>query len=147
MKLLLSVDELDLSVRGANCLKTLKIRYIGDLVQRTPAELLRTRNFGRKTLVEIQKQLAELDLRLNMELPEWSPELINEIKKKFAENLTALRRDRAKKLGQRIYGTASTLEDELSSLAKLAGSDRNSRIVTKYFGWTGDGTTNLEAVA
>ncbi len=68
-----SVDELELSVRSANCLKNADIRYIGDLVQKTEAEMLKTKNFGRKSLNEIKEILAEMGLNLGMKLENWSP--------------------------------------------------------------------------
>src|SRR6202040_789925 len=61
------VDELELSVRSANCLKNDNIVYIGDLIQKTEAEMLRTPNFGRKSLNEIKAVLAEMGLHLGME--------------------------------------------------------------------------------
>jgi DNA-directed RNA polymerase subunit alpha len=63
-----SVDELELSVRSANCLKNADIRYIGELVQKTEAEMLKTKNFGRKSLNEIKEILAEMGLMLGMKL-------------------------------------------------------------------------------
>lgn len=77
------VDELELSVRSANCLKNDNIVYIGDLVQKTEAEMLRTPNFGRKSLNEIKEVLEQMDLRLGMELPAWPPENIEELAKKL----------------------------------------------------------------
>jgi hypothetical protein len=67
--LLKKVDELELSVRSANCLKNDNIIYIGDLVQKTEAEMLRTPNFGRKSLNEIKEVLASMGLRLGMDIP------------------------------------------------------------------------------
>ena len=63
-----SVDELELSVRSANCLKNANIRLIGELVQKTEAEMLKTKNFGRKSLNEIKEILAEMSLSLGMKL-------------------------------------------------------------------------------
>ncbi len=63
-----SVEELELSVRSANCLKNANIRYIGELVQKTEAEMLKTKNFGRKSLNEIKEVLSEMDLTLGMKL-------------------------------------------------------------------------------
>jgi DNA-directed RNA polymerase subunit alpha len=63
-----SVDELELSVRSANCLQNANIRYIGELVQRTEAEMLKTKNFGRKSLNEIKEVLASMGLELGMTL-------------------------------------------------------------------------------
>ena len=77
------VDELELSVRSANCLKNDNIVYIGDLVQKTEAEMLRAPNFGRKSLNEIKEVLAQMGLKLGMELPGWPPENIEELAKKL----------------------------------------------------------------
>ncbi len=66
--LLRSVDELELSVRSANCLQNANIRYIGELVQRTEAEMLKTKNFGRKSLNEIKEVLSSMNLSLGMAL-------------------------------------------------------------------------------
>lgn len=66
-----SVDELELSVRSANCLKNADIRYIGELVQKTEAEMLKTKNFGRKSLNEIKEILAEMGLSLGMKLDDF----------------------------------------------------------------------------
>lgn len=77
------VEELELSVRSANCLKNDNITYIGDLVQKTEAEMLRTPNFGRKSLNEIKEVLEQMSLRLGMEIPGWPPEDIEEMAKKL----------------------------------------------------------------
>jgi DNA-directed RNA polymerase subunit alpha len=66
-----SVDELELSVRSANCLQNANIHYIGDLVQKTEAEMLKTKNFGRKSLKEIKEILAQMGLSLGMKIPNW----------------------------------------------------------------------------
>jgi DNA-directed RNA polymerase subunit alpha len=71
--LLRSVDELELSVRSANCLKHANIKLIGDLVQKTEAEILATKNFGRKSLNEIKEILSEMGLSLGMKLDHWPP--------------------------------------------------------------------------
>ena len=71
--LLRSVDELDLSVRAENCLQAANIKSIGDLVMKTEAEMLRTKNFGRKSLKEIKELLAEMGLTLGMKLENWPP--------------------------------------------------------------------------
>jgi DNA-directed RNA polymerase subunit alpha len=81
--LLKKVDELELSVRSANCLKNDNIVYIGDLIQKSEAEMLRTPNFGRKSLNEIKEVLAQMGLHLGMEVPNWPPENIEELAKKF----------------------------------------------------------------
>ena len=79
--LLRKVDELELSVRSANCLKNDNIVYIGDLIQKTESEMLRTPNFGRKSLNEIKEILAQMGLHLGMEAPNWPPENIEELAK------------------------------------------------------------------
>jgi len=84
--LLRKVDELELSVRSANCLKNDNIVYIGDLVQKTEAEMLRTPNFGRKSLNEIKEVLAQMGLHLGMEVPGWPPENIDELAKRFEDH-------------------------------------------------------------
>ena len=83
--LLKKVDELELSVRSANCLKNDNIIYIGDLVQKTESEMLRTPNFGRKSLNEIKEVLSSMGLRLGMEIPGWPPENIEEMAKKLEQ--------------------------------------------------------------
>ena len=83
--LLKKVDELELSVRSANCLKNDNIVYIGDLIQKTEAEMLRTPNFGRKSLNEIKEVLSGMALHLGMDVEEWLPENIEDLAKKFED--------------------------------------------------------------
>jgi len=83
--LLRKVDELELSVRSANCLKNDNIIYIGDLVQKTEADMLRTPNFGRKSLNEIKEVLSQMGLHLGMEIAEWPPENIEDMAKKLED--------------------------------------------------------------
>lgn len=83
--LLKKVDELELSVRSANCLKNDNIVYIGDLIQKTEAEMLRTPNFGRKSLNEIKEVLSGMGLHLGMDVEEWPPENIEDMAKKFED--------------------------------------------------------------
>ncbi|MEQ1770411.1 MAG: DNA-directed RNA polymerase subunit alpha [Devosia sp.] len=84
--LLKKVDELDLSVRSANCLKNDNIVYIGDLIQKTEAEMLRTPNFGRKSLNEIKEVLAQMGLHLGMDVPNWPPENIDDLAKRYEDH-------------------------------------------------------------
>ena len=84
--LLKKVEELELSVRSMNCLKNDNIIYIGDLVQKTEPEMLRTPNFGRKSLNEIKEVLSSMSLYLGMEIPNWPPDNIAELSKKLEEN-------------------------------------------------------------
>jgi len=75
-----NVDELELSVRASNCLKTANIRTIADLVQKTEAELLKTKNFGKKSLNEIKTILGEMSLSLGMRL---DPEELERLRSQF----------------------------------------------------------------
>ena len=84
--LLKKVDELELSVRSANCLKNDNIVYIGDLIQKSEGEMLRTPNFGRKSLNEIKEVLAQMGLHLGMDVTGWPPENIEELAKRFEEH-------------------------------------------------------------
>jgi len=83
--LLKKVDELELSVRSANCLKNDNIIYIGDLVQHSESEMLRTPNFGRKSLNEIKEVLSHMGLHLGMEIANWPPENIEDMAKRMEE--------------------------------------------------------------
>ena len=83
--LLKKVDELELSVRSANCLKNDNIVYIGDLVQKTESEMLKTPNFGRKSLNEIKEVLSSMNLRFGMDVADWPPENIEELARKFED--------------------------------------------------------------
>ena len=85
--LLKKVDELELSVRSANCLKNDNIVYIGDLIQKSEAEMLRTPNFGRKSLNEIKEVLAGMGLHLGMDVPSWPPEDIEGLAKKYEDHM------------------------------------------------------------
>ncbi len=83
--LLKKVDELELSVRSANCLKNDNIVYIGDLIQKSEGEMLRTPNFGRKSLNEIKEVLAQMGLHLGMEVTAWPPENIEDLAKRYED--------------------------------------------------------------
>jgi DNA-directed RNA polymerase subunit alpha len=85
-----SVSELELSVRSANCLKNADIKYIGELVQRTESEMLKTKNFGRKSLNEIKEILADMDLHLGMVIPNFPSR----------EDLDRMRQERESYIGE-----------------------------------------------
>ena len=80
--LLVKVNDLGLSIRSSNCLRNDNIVYVGDLVQKTEGEMLRSPNFGRKSLNEVREVLAEKGLHLGMEIPNWPPENIEELCRK-----------------------------------------------------------------
>ncbi|MHA1598298.1 MAG: DNA-directed RNA polymerase subunit alpha [Alphaproteobacteria bacterium] len=83
--LLRKVEELELSVRSANCLKNDNIIYIGDLVQKSEGDMLRTPNFGRKSLNEIKEVLSQMGLHLGMEIANWPPENIEDLAKRLED--------------------------------------------------------------
>ncbi len=84
--LLKKVYDLDeLSVRATNCLKNDNIVYVGDLVQKTESEMLKTPNFGRKSLNEIKEKLAKIGLKFGMEVTGWPPENIEELARKYED--------------------------------------------------------------
>jgi hypothetical protein len=105
------VDELDFSVRTANCLKNDNVVYIGDLVQKTEGEMLRTPNFGRKCMNEIKELLAPMGLHLGMRVPGWPPENIEELAARFEPHID-------KHIEAYAKGTTriSTLETELDTI-------------------------------
>jgi DNA-directed RNA polymerase subunit alpha len=80
-----SVDELELSVRSANCLQNANIQLIGELVQRTEQDMLKTKNFGRKSLKEIKEILVTMGLSLGMKLDNW-PQMLERWKAQQAQN-------------------------------------------------------------
>jgi len=81
-----SVAELELSVRSANCLKNADIKFIGELVQKTESEMLKTKNFGRKSLNEIKEILADMDLHLGMTIPDFPSRVELERRRQESEN-------------------------------------------------------------
>jgi DNA-directed RNA polymerase subunit alpha len=87
IQLLRKVDDLELSVRSQNCLKNDNIVYIGDLVVKSEGEMLKTPNFGRKSLNEIKELLQSMNLKFGMYVPGWPPENIEELVKKFEDQL------------------------------------------------------------
>ena len=97
------MDELELSVRSANCLKNDNIVYIGDLIQKTEAEMLRTPNFGRKSLNEIKEVLSGMGLHLGMDVEDWPPDNIEDLAKKFEDSKRVLRNPAGKPGGTRKH--------------------------------------------
>jgi DNA-directed RNA polymerase alpha subunit len=146
IKLLRGVEELDLSARSSKVLKRLNIKFIGDLVQKTVAELLKTRNFGRTSLAEINKKLAQLGLCLGMSVPDWTPENIEKGLTRFAKELKEERIREAEKFRQEYGVTPNILEEELGLLTTLTETKRNREIVTRLLGWDGRGAKTLQTV-
>jgi DNA-directed RNA polymerase subunit alpha len=83
--LLRKVDEMEISVRAQNCLRNDNIMYIGDLVTRTESDMLKTPNFGRKSLNEIKELLASMGLKFGMEIPGWPPQNVEELSKSYED--------------------------------------------------------------
>ena len=83
--LLKKVSDIELSVRSANCLQNDNIIYIGDLVRKTEPEMLKTPNFGRKSLNEIKQVLSEMGLKFGMEIDGWPPKNIEELAKRYED--------------------------------------------------------------
>jgi DNA-directed RNA polymerase subunit alpha len=79
--LLKPIDELELTVRSANCLKAENIQYIGDLIQRTEVDLLKTPNLGKKSLNEIKAVLAEMGLNFGVRIDNWPPASIRTVER------------------------------------------------------------------
>jgi ribosomal protein L17 len=90
--LLKTIDELELSVRSYNCLKNENIIYVGDLVTRTEAEMLKTANFGRKSLNELKENLKNMGLNFGMKLSDWPPQNLDDLlkMKNFVERIITL---------------------------------------------------------
>ena len=83
---MLTIDKKLVKRNALNCLKNDNIVYIGDLIQKTEAEMLRTPNFGRKSLNEIKEVLSGMGLHLGMDVEDWPPDNIEELAKKFEDN-------------------------------------------------------------
>ena len=81
--LLKKIEDLELSVRSMNCLRGENITYLGDLVHKTESEMLKTPNFGRKSLNEIKAILSNLGLSLGLSFPAWPPENLEELAKNY----------------------------------------------------------------
>ena len=114
------VDDLELTVRSANCLKAENIYYIGDLVQRSESELLKTPNLGKKSLTEIKDVLAKYQLELGMKIDHWPPPGLNleHSEERAAARRASLMLEGAEldkptpRSGQRLAGGDDTAEDE-----------------------------------
>jgi hypothetical protein len=118
-----SVDELGLSVRAAICLQNSHIKYIGDLVQKTEAEMLRTPNFGRMSLNEIKEMLVQMGLHLGMEVPGWRPDNIEDLA--TPDNIEDLAKNkmRVALLEKEINTVCQSLNDPwVSSVVALGGA-------------------------
>jgi hypothetical protein len=139
--LLRNIEELDLSIRARNCLKSKGIKLIGELVQKKPSELLQTINFGKKSLAEIRSKLNKVKLDIGMEIIGWNEENVKKALRDYSLELNRLRQSEAK---ERFFKKSEGLEADLARLAVLAGKERDRDIVIKYLGWDGKGGRTLE---
>ena len=132
--LLKKVDELELSVRSANCLKNDNIVYIGDLIQKSEAEMLRTPNFGRKSLNEIKEVLASMGLHLGMAVENWPPDNIEDLAKKYEDQFSR-ERGRPRSSERRMEsGRMPALPDEIGDTMRhgsAAGSSTARRATAR----------------
>lgn len=144
-KLLISIDELAFSERTLHCLVMINVKYIGDLVQKSNADLLRVKNFGRKSLKEIVDKLALIDLQLDMYVPTWTTNSIQNSLTQFAKQIKEEDEIIARKL-QETNPKISTIEDELFYLTSPVKMN-NRLMVLEYFGWNGKPPLTLREVA
>jgi hypothetical protein len=115
------IDELDFTVRSANCFKNDNIVYIGDLVQKTEGEMLRTPNFGVRPLQDTKAVLAQMGLHFGMEVPGWPPENIEDLVR--GEDL--VRKERIAVLETEINTICQSLDDPWPSEVVALGSTNN----------------------
>ena len=147
IKLLRVVDELDLSTRSVNVLKTLGIKYIGDLVHLTEWELLQLRNFGKKSILEIQAKLKNMDLFFGMNILGWPPDDTNKLVERYATELEKVRKQEELARREVLDVKVINLEDEFyECLGSLEKNKRDTQIISRLFGWDGNEPKTLEAV-
>jgi len=141
------VEDLNLSVRSYRCLKTEKIEFVGDLVQRSESSLLKLRNFGRKSLLEIKEKLSELNLALGMTIKDWADIDSNDLLQKHNDLIKKDKEAQKREIKKNFEEKFEFLEDELYYIANhLSKSVRDADIVIKYFGWAGNLPKTLESV-
>ncbi len=119
-------DDLELSVRSANCLKNARIRYVGDLVTKTEQEMLRTKNFGRKSLNEIKEILKTMGLSLGMEVEGWPPKGL--YRKEFQNNAYSSSKQAEGAVEMQEKGISSTDEVAVSSVANIDSKENPSEL-------------------
>lgn len=141
-KLIRKIEELDLPFRAINCLHTLGIKYIGDLVQKTPQDLIVMANFGRKSLSDTSRKLSSIGLSLNMKVDGWS-ELRSGSSSRGRENESA---EGQKPLFVHETPQVRFLEEELYFIACLIKGDNYRHTLVTYYGWDGQGRKSLRAI-
>lgn len=105
--MLQAIDELDLTVRSANCLKAENIYYVGDLIQRSEMELLKTPNLGKKSLTEIKDVLASKGLSLGMHLDNWPPTSLEQNKTELIQHKNRVVKMRHRNSGRKLNRNSS----------------------------------------
>jgi len=141
------VEDLNLSVRSYRCLKKEHIEFVGDLAQRSEASLLKLRNFGRKSLLEIKEKLSELNLALGMTINDWPDIDSNDLLQKHNDLIKKDKEAQKHEIKKKFEEKFEFLEDELYYIANhLNQIKRNADIAIKYFGWAGNLPRTLESV-
>lgn len=144
LNLFITVSELLLSQRAMNCMNDVKIVYVGDLATKTEYELLKIKNMGRKSVIEIKSKLSRMGLHLGMQLPEWSQNNVEEEIKLLSDELEIHRKDSAQIFLSDIKH-AAFLEEELIHFVEMFSKGKNIPIVTSFFGFDGKGKKTLES--
>ena len=126
---MMRVDELELSVRSANCLRNDGIIYIGTLVHKSEVEMRRTANFGRKSLIEIKEVLAQLGLQLEMDIPGWPPSNLDQLSKQIAPFLR-----RVDDLELSIRSANCLRNDDIFYIGELVQKSEAEMLRTPNFG-------------
>ena len=141
------IEDLNLSARSYNCLKNDKIEFIGDLIQRSEASLLKRKNFGRKSLLEIKEKLSGLHLTLGMIIRDWSDIGSEEFLERQIELIKKDKIEQRTKTIRFFRENFEFLEDELYYIANhLNKTKRDADIVIKHLGWSGNIPRTLESV-
>ncbi|MBP7509447.1 MAG: hypothetical protein KA807_16665 [Prolixibacteraceae bacterium] len=145
--LFIAIEELAFSQRTSNCLKTLKVTYIGDLVRKTETDLLKTKNFGRTSLREIKNKLDIINMQLNTDIDKWESDYIQDALNRL-KNEIEIEQENIEKKFHNANQKISTLDEELFYLTSPVGNNktRNRMMVMEYFGWNGNSPLTLESV-
>lgn len=143
-KLHVRVSEMNFSARAQNALGSVGVEFVGDLVVRRERELLKLKNFGRKTLNEIREKLARLDLHVGMDFPNWTHAAAERTRECEDRDRNSPVANLRRQLANAAKGHA--LEDELNGILQAVAKARDVEIVDKLFGWSGKGQRTLESV-
>jgi hypothetical protein len=137
------VEELGLSLRLQNCLSNKGCKYLGDVVSLTDSQLLRTPNFGRKSLRELHDKLNHFNLKTGLSLLGWNSETAQDLRK-YLDNEISKSWAEGTETDDSIE--AQNLEDELATILRAVASGRNFTLIGMLWGWFGSGQRTLESV-